>query len=137
MIGIETSDVNDVEVGCTAWSKTHHRGHGMQGGVVFRVDRDEAGDVLQVCTVTFFAGRPVVDTIVADDIDISLSEFFSEHARKMSQALATWLGDKQTKPSDPQQFAKWMLTSAELAQAGAAQFLPGAERRYRRNRQAS
>jgi hypothetical protein len=136
-LGVETDEVDDVELGAVLFSKTHFNGEWPRGGVIVRVNRDEDLDqVLGVEVVDKWThGHPQTFVIVADDIDLETARWFTKDALGLSERISDFLSNKRTRPADARNRAYWARIAADLAEAGATGlYLPRAEARYQRNR---
>lgn len=133
-----TDDVDDIELGCVVYSKTHVRsGDWPRGGVVVRIELDGEDDAVLSVTVLEWNGvgrqqYPTTFDIPRSDIAEPGDQFFSATARKAADGLMQWASSK-TGPKDPIVKARWVMLAAELAVAAShTMYLPGAERRYQR-----
>lgn len=146
MLGIETDDVDDVEIGARVRSRSYQDAYGHRGGVVVEVVRDDGDDSVLNVTVVERVEKagPVQLLIERNDIDLEAlvtgDAFFTADARLIATQLFAWLGDKKARPEDMKSMVRWSLTAAALADAASGQYLPGAEHRYKqwlRSRRAS
>lgn len=135
-VTVETDTLTDVEVGCEVFSKTIMNGNYPAGGVVADCAVNVDGS-FEFTVVRWRPGQPYLHVFDGDDIDLPVCRFNGAAAANESARLHSWLGERKNKRLDRDEKATWSRVALRLAEAAmSGLYLPVAEERYRRRRDA-